>query len=234
MQRVPVRAPDAHGHLGRAARTWRRWSAPRRPRSTPRPRPGRAAARRGRCRPRPAAARALASDSTAGSSPRSVSTAGWMPRASSRSSSSASVSSSPARVEVGIVADAGAPPSAASARARRAAAARRRAGCAPAAAARRRPPRRCGRARRRAPRATLALASAWAASSAKSAIRCSAPGGNGSGVDAGDDHRAPQPPVEEDRPGDGARRKPSPRSRRGELAVEIARSRRSAPGAPVR
>ena len=124
--------------------------------------------------------------------------------------------------------DAGAPPAAASGRARRAAAARRRAGCAPAAGARRRPPRRCGRARRPAPRARSALASAWAASSAKSAIRCSAPGGERLGLDAGDDHRAPQAPAEEDRRGDGARRSRARAARSRQLAVEIRRSSRCA------
>ena len=89
MQRVPVLALHADGHHGRAARTWRRWSAPRRRRSRPPPRPGRAAAPRARSRRSTGSGARVASDSTAGSSPRSVSTAGWMPRASSRSSSSA-------------------------------------------------------------------------------------------------------------------------------------------------
>ena len=122
--------------------------------------------------------------------------------------------------EIGIVAGCRAPPAAASARARRAAAARRRAGCAPAAGAPRRPPATI-RARDAASSARdFALASAWAASSAKSAIRCSAPGGRVL-LDAGDDHRAPQPPSRKIGPAT-ARDETEPRSSRASSPSSVA------------
>ena len=88
----PRRAPTT------PARTWRRSRAPRRRRSTRPPRPPREPLVGGR-RARPEAARARRAPRARRRSPRSVRTAGWIPRASSRSSSSACVSSSraPAR-----------------------------------------------------------------------------------------------------------------------------------------
>ena len=80
----------------RPARTWPRWSAPRRRRSRPRPRPSRAGARRAGRRPSTGSGARSATASIAAHRPWSVSTAGCSPRASSRSSSSASASSSPA------------------------------------------------------------------------------------------------------------------------------------------
>ena len=53
-----VLAPDLDARVRRAARTWRRSSAPRRRRSRPRSRPGSAGARRARSRARPGTARA--------------------------------------------------------------------------------------------------------------------------------------------------------------------------------
>ena len=94
---APVRPPDRHAWRASRARTWRRWRAPRRRRSRRRSRPAPGS------RSRPSAstvtgtgARATSACS-AGSSPRSVSTAGWMPRASSRSSARLVCSSSCAR-----------------------------------------------------------------------------------------------------------------------------------------
>ena len=102
-------------------------------------------------------------------------------------------------------------------RARRAAAARRRAGCARAGGARRRRPRRSGRARRRAPSRACAFASAWAASSAKSAIRCSAPSGTARDARW---RRSPRPTA-------GRRASPARRRRSGSRAR--AASRRASP-----
>ena len=74
------------------ARTCRRWPAPRRRRSTPRARPARAAGRRRRTTTAVGTGERAASESSAAARPWS-STAGWMPRASSRSSASDSASS---------------------------------------------------------------------------------------------------------------------------------------------
>ena len=80
------------------ARTWRRSSASRRRRSTRPPRPRAGSARR-QSTSRPGSALARPASRAPAARPRSVRTAGWMPRASSRSSSSACASSSraPAR-----------------------------------------------------------------------------------------------------------------------------------------
>ena len=114
--------------------------------------------------------------------PCSVSTAGWMPRASSRSSSSAARSSPSASASSSPAPFASGPSCArragARARARAAAAARRRGGRARAAAARRRPPRRSGRARRAA-RSSCARSSACSRSFS-SASRAAAPAASSS------------------------------------------------------
>ena len=138
---------------GRLRRAWRRWSAPRRRRSRRSPR----CARPARCGRSTSTAtgtgQRAASAETAASRPRSVSTAGWMPRARLRSSTSASLASPCAsstsvrgeRRVLGRLAR-----GRASSPARRAAAARRRAGRARSGGARRRRRRPC---RRGSPRA---------------------------------------------------------------------------------
>ena len=132
-------------------RTWRRSSGPRRRGSRRRPRPAPAGARRAStCSATRTGARA-ASDSSATGSPWSLRTAGWMPRAIPRSSSSDAVSSSRAvwqqlrlrRVRRQLAGD----QRAARSRARRAAAGRRRGGRARACGGRCRRPRRSARAR---------------------------------------------------------------------------------------
>ena len=121
----------------------------------------RAAARRGTSTTSTGSGERTASASTAACRPRSDSTAGWMPRASSRSSSSArgqlvrAAPSSSSRRPLGrswILPGR----SAASATARRGAAGRRRAGCAPAAGARPGRPPRSGRASAAGPPAARA------------------------------------------------------------------------------
>ena len=101
------RPPRPRGRCARAtrhawpaspARTWRRWSAPRRPRSRRRPRPARAAAPSG-SRELDGHRRAPGERLERRAEPAVGEHGGWMPRASSRSSASASVSSSCAPVE---------------------------------------------------------------------------------------------------------------------------------------
>ena len=142
-------------------RTWRRWSAPRRRRSRPRSRPALGSRSSSACSSSTGSGARLASDSSAASSPRWVSTAGWMPAARSRSSldrrprvgERAVDELARARRIAGRSARARA---AARSSATRAAAARRRAGRARAAGARRRRPRRSARATRAAPPAARA------------------------------------------------------------------------------
>ena len=129
-----------------AARTWRRWRAPRTPRSTRSPPPPRQPpVRHGAHRRRHGGALGQGRDRRTEAA--SVRIAGWMPRASSRSSRERSLSSAAAsvggdrlRIRVGSAAAARA--AAGEGQRRRAAAARRRAGRAPGAAARNRRPRR--------------------------------------------------------------------------------------------
>ena len=85
---------------GWRSRSGRRWSGPRRRGSRRRPRPAPGSGARRRTRARRAAARGGRACAAPAISPSSVSTAGWMPRASSRSSSMASWSSSRTRAEM--------------------------------------------------------------------------------------------------------------------------------------
>ena len=163
---------------------------------------------RARPRTRTGTAARAASASIAGSSPRSLSTAGWMPRASSRSSSSAWASSSPARANASReVSSSGSQARAAS---RRLSASETSRCCAPSCRLR------SSRRRSASPASTIR---------AREAASCVARLGVGErlggelgevgepllgarrerlGLDAGDDHRAPQPAAELHRRGDGA------------------------------
>ena len=140
-------------------RTWRRSPGPRRPRSRPWPRPPAAAADPGATSTEAGTAERSASAVIAGPSPASVRIAGWMPRASSRSSRMAILTSRRGLVRrrdrfgvrVAPPRRAGTAAGAAPATARRGAAGRRRGGRAPAGGARRRPPRRSAPATGAAP-----------------------------------------------------------------------------------
>ena len=92
----PFACDDADTRRARRARTWRRSRAPPRRGSRRRPRPAAGGARSGTSTIVTGTGERSASDRSAAPRPCSVSTAGWMPRASSRSSSSAARSSASA------------------------------------------------------------------------------------------------------------------------------------------
>ena len=140
---LPSTALARDGWHAWPGRTWPHWPAPRRPRSRRCSRPGRGARSCVGASSVTGSGDALTVPDNAGSRPRSVSTAGWMPRASSRSSSrlvgQLLLRPVEERGELGVVARPRGAPSAAAARARRAATALRRAGRARACAGPRRP-----------------------------------------------------------------------------------------------
>ena len=142
----PSHRRDRHGGAARPGRACRRSRGTPRRRSRRPPRPGRAGARRRLATTSTGIEARPARSSSAAGRPRLVRIAGWMPRARSRRSLSASPASSPAlahqlgRLGIALLRRASRP-SAGSAPARRGAAERRRAGRARSAGARRRRPR---------------------------------------------------------------------------------------------